>query len=404
MVLSERNKQHLSSLMKEKIIALAGQIHNDVVSWRRKIHANPELAYAEVQTAAFVAEHLRSLGLDVTTEVAKTGVIGLLKCNNSESKCVALRADMDALPILEANAVDYCSKNEGVMHACGHDVHTANLLGVASVLSELRNELSGTFKFIFQPSEEKIPSGADAMIKAGALENPKPACMLGLHVSPEIEVGKIGFHAGKFMASSDEIYITVIGKGGHAAQLHNTVNPLFAASEVLLELQKVSDAKKPVVLNFGKIEGLGATNVVPEKVEIAGTLRCFDEQLRFELHKFIKDEAAKAALRHNAKCEVNILQGYPVLVNDHETTAAAKLAAADILGEEAAIDVPQRMGSEDFAYYTHHVPACFFRLGVGNAAKGITSAIHTPTFNIDEDALKHSVAAMSWMAVKLMQE
>jgi len=389
--------------MKDKILQLTESAHSEVVEWRRIIHSNPELAFEEFFTSDMVEEKLRSFGIEVTAGVAKTGVVGLLKCNKPESVCVALRADMDALPIHETNEVVYRSNNAGKMHACGHDVHTANLLGVAKILSSLRSELNGTFKFIFQPSEEKIPSGAPAMIAEGVLENPKPDFLLGLHVSPEIEVGKIGFHAGEFMASSDEIYITVIGKGGHAAQLHNTINPLFGASAVLLELQKVSDAEEPVVLNFGNIQGLGATNVVPDEVKIAGTLRCFDESLRFALHKEIEQLAVKAAAEYGCKCEVNILLGYPVLVNDKLVTSIAKNAAAEVLGEAAAIDVLQRMGSEDFAFYTHHVPACFFRLGVGNAAKGITAAIHTSTFNIDEDALKYSVASMSWMAIRLSQ-
>lgn len=389
--------------MKDKILQLTESAHSEVVEWRRIIHSNPELAFEEFFTSDMVEEKLRSFGIEVTSGVAKTGVVGLLKCNKPESVCVALRADMDALPIHETNEVVYRSNNAGKMHACGHDVHTANLLGVAKILSGLRSELNGTFKFIFQPSEEKIPSGAPAMIAEGVLENPKPDFLLGLHVSPEIEVGKIGFHTGEFMASSDEIYIAVIGKGGHAAQLHNTINPLFGASAVLLELQKVSDAEEPVVLNFGNIQGLGATNVVPDEVKIAGTLRCFDESLRFVLHKEIEQLAVKAAAEYGCKCEVNILLGYPVLVNDKLVTSIAKNAAAEVLGEAAAIDVLQRMGSEDFAFYTHHVPACFFRLGVGDVAKGITAAIHTSTFNIDEDALKYSVASMSWMAIRLSQ-
>lgn len=389
--------------MKDKILQLAETNHGEVVEWRRIIHSNPELAYEEFATSELAEEKLLSFGIEITSGIAKTGVVGTLKCNNPDSVCVALRADMDALPIHEANTVNYRSNNAGKMHACGHDVHTANLLGVAKVLSTLRNELNGTFKFIFQPSEEKIPSGAPAMIAEGVLENPKPDYLLGLHVSPEIEVGKIGFHAGKFMASSDEVYLTVIGKGGHAAQVHNTINPLFGAAAVLLELQKISDAEKPVVLNFGNIQGLGATNVIPDEVKIAGTLRCFDETLRFTLHKQIEQTATKAAAEYGCKCEVDILHGYPVLVNDASVTSKAKAATAEILGDAAAIDVLQRMGSEDFAFYTHHVPACFFRLGVGNAALGITSAIHTSTFNIDEDALKYSVASMSWMGVKLSQ-
>lgn len=380
--------------MKTKITELTNRYFNEIIAWRRHLHAHPELSNHEVETAKFVTQKLQSFGLTVQTQIAGNGVVALLQGDLPHSRCVALRADMDALPITEANQVTYASKYPGIMHACGHDVHTANLLGIAKILSELKPFVEGTIKFIFQPSEEKIPSGAQAMIAAGALKNPTPDAILGLHVSPEIEVGKIGFHAGKFMASSDEIYITVTGKGGHAAQLQQTINPLFVAAEILLALKQFSDATLPVVLNFGKIEGKGATNVIPDTVEIAGTLRCFDEQLRFQLHEKIKTTTTHIAAQSNAIGAVQILEGYPVLVNNETLTAHSQQSIAQIIGAENCINVPQRMGSEDFAYYSHQIPACFLRLGVGNAAQGITAPIHTPNFNIDETAFKTSVAAM----------
>jgi amidohydrolase len=387
--------------VKEQIVALAHQYFNEVVAWRRHLHAQPELSNEEVETAKFVSQKLHEFGLEVKSGIAGNGIVALLKGKNAENSCVALRADMDALPITEQNQITYASKNTGVMHACGHDVHTANLLGVAKVLSELKHQVTGTIKFIFQPSEEKIPSGAQAMIKEGVLQNPSPQAIIGLHVSPEIEVGKLGFHEGKFMASNDEIYLTIIGKGGHAAQLQQTINPLFVAAETLLALQKISDIEKPIVLNFGKIQGNGATNVVPDKVEIAGTLRCFDEKIRFELHQQIKNTAYEIAQKHSASCNVNILEGYPVLINNPNTTQKTLQLCAEIIGNENCLSIPQRMGSEDFAYYTHHVPACFFRLGVGNVSKGITSAIHTPTFDIDEEAFKVSIPAMVYWALNI---
>lgn len=387
--------------MIEKIKALSEKYYLRVIELRRQIHANPELSWEEYETSKLVADELNKLpGMEVRTGIAKTGVVGILKGNNPTSKCIALRADMDALPIHEQNAVDYCSKNEGKMHACGHDVHTSNLLGVAMILSELRNEIEGTIKFIFQPSEEKIPSGAEAMIKAGVLENPKPGKIFGLHVSPELEVGMFGFHSGRFMASSDEIYLTVIGKGGHAAQPQNVVSPLLIAAEILLALKPLTDLNVPTVLAFGKIEGKGATNVIPDKVELAGTLRCFDEKLRTEQHEKITAICKKVALEQGGSCEVNILKGYPVLVNDEAITSSAQKSAEEFIGKEHVIEMPIRMGSEDFAYYTHQVPACFYRLGAGNKQKGITSGIHTPTFNVDEDALKASIGLMSWIALK----
>lgn len=355
--------------MKEKINQLSEKYFPRVVQLRRLIHSNPELSWEETQTSALVAEELKKAGIEVHTGIAKTGVIGILKGENPDSKCIALRADMDALPINEQNKIDYCSKNPGKMHACGHDVHTANLLGVAMILSEMKEEIEGTIKFIFQPSEEKIPSGAEAMIKAGALENPKPDKIFGLHVSPELEVGTLGFCGGKFMASSDEIYLTVIGKGGHAAQLQNLVNPLLVASEILLALQTISDATIPVVLSFGKIEGKGATNIVPDKVEIAGTLRCFDEKIRIELHQKIKSIAESIAKKSNATCTVNIMVGYPVLINNDIVTAKAKTLAQDFIGNQNVKDIPTRMGSEDFAYYTHHTPPVFIAWALATPQK-----------------------------------
>lgn len=385
-------------MLKEKVKALSEKYFERVVQLRRHLHANPELSWQEVETSKLVATELMKCGIKVKTRVAKNGVVGILKGKNPESKCIALRADMDALPIKEENQAEYCSTVEGVMHACGHDVHTSNLLGVAMILAELRNEIEGTYKFIFQPSEEKIPSGAEAMIKESVLLNPQVEKIIGLHVSPEMEAGTFGFCSGKFMASSDEIYLTVVGKGGHAAKIEELKNPLLIASEILLNLRHLTNPQIPVVLSFGKIEGKGATNVVPDIVEIAGTLRCFDEELRRNLHKQIEFICESISEKYLSHCEVNILQGYPVLINDEQVTASAKKSAQEYAGEKNVLNIPTRMGSEDFAYYTHHVPACFYRLGVGNKKKGITSGLHTSTFDIDESALKESIGLMSWIA------
>lgn len=385
--------------MKDRIQKLAGKYFSRVVELRREIHAHPELSWNEFQTSKLVAGELVKLGIKVQTGVAKTGVVGILEGKNPNKKCIALRADMDALPIQEQNDVGYCSQNPGVMHACGHDAHTANLLGAAMILSELKNEFEGTIKFIFQPSEEKIPSGAEAMIQAGVLENPRPDKIFGLHVSPEIESGKFGFCSGKFMASSDEVYLTVIGKGGHAAKIEELKNPLLIAAEILLELRSLTNPQIPVVLSFGKIEGKGATNIVPDTVEIAGTLRCFDEGLRHGLHQQIHAICEAVSEKYLTTCEVNILKGYPVLINDERVTNSAKKQAEDFLSNGKAINVPSRLGSEDFAYYTHHIPSCFYRLGVGNRKKGIESGLHTATFNIDEDAFESSIGLMSWLAL-----
>ena len=386
--------------MIERIKTLSAKYFPRVIELRRQIHANPELSWEEYQTSKLVAGELNRIdGIEVITGVAKTGVIGILKGKNPGVKCIALRADMDALPIAEQNEVDYCSKNAGKMHACGHDVHTSNLLGAAMILAELRNELEGTIKFIFQPSEEKIPSCDEAMIREGVLENPQVDKIFGLHVSPELEAGNFGFHSGRFMASSDEVYLSVVGKGGHAAQMESLVSPLLLASEILLALKLLTDLAVPTVLSFGKIEGKGATNVVPDRVELAGTLRCFDEELRAAQHERIKAICREVATRNGGNCEVNILRGYPVLVNDGQVTERTELLAKEFVGAQNIIAMPMRMGSEDFAYYTHKVPACFYRFGVGNISKGLTSGLHTPNFNIDESALQVSIGLMSWIAL-----
>lgn len=381
------------------IKTLAEKYFNRVVELRRAIHAHPELAYEEESTAALVKKELVDLGWKVLPPMAKTGVVALLECKQPDLRCIGLRADMDALPIQEQNNCSYASVHTGKMHACGHDAHTANLLGVAMILSELRNELTGTYKLIFQPSEEKMPSGAAAMIAEGVLLHPKVDKMLGWHVHPEMQSGKVGFRPGKFMASADEIYLTVIGKGGHAAQPHQFISPLIISAEILLALQQYTDIETPVVLTFGKITADGATNVVPEKAYLAGTLRCFDEEQRKAMHEIIQQTCLSIAQKHNANCEVNIVVGYPVLVNDEALTQQCIDLAGEYLGNANVVDLPQRMGAEDFAFYSHHVPVCFYRVGVGNVARNIQSPIHSATFDIDEDALKVNIGLMSWLAV-----
>lgn len=378
---------------------LAEKYFDRVVQLRREIHAHPELAYEEESTANLVRTELANFGWKLLPPIAKTGVVAQLECKQPELRCIGLRADMDALPIQEQNNCSYASVHAGKMHACGHDAHTASLLGVAMILSELRNELTGTYKLIFQPSEERMPSGAAAMIAEGVLLHPKVDKMLGWHVHPEMQAGEVGFKPGKFMASADEIYLTVIGKGGHAAQPHQFISPLIISAEILLALQQYTDLDKPVVLTFGKIVADGATNVVPEKAHLAGTLRCFDEAQRKEMHIIIKQTCDSIAQKYQAVCEVNIVIGYPVLVNDETLTQRCFTLAGEYLGNDNVFVLPQRMGAEDFAFYSHHVPVCFYRVGVGNVSRNIQSPIHSATFDIDEEALKVNIGLMSWLAI-----
>lgn len=390
------------SLLSE-VKKLASQYAEDTVNIRRHIHAHPELSFKEFETAKYVASELRKLGIEPKEGVAETGLTALIEGRNPALKTVALRADMDALPITELNDIPYKSKNIGIMHACGHDVHTSCLLGAARILVQLKDQFEGTIKLVFQPGEEKNPGGASLMIKDGALENPKPNNMFGQHVMPYIPTGKVGFREGQYMASADEIYLTVKGKGGHAALPDKVIDPILIASHIIVALQQVvsrnADPKKPTVLSFGQIEGGHAQNIIPDEVKIGGTFRALDEEWRFEAHKKIRSIAEGLAEAMGGSCDVLVDVGYPYLTNDPSTTQAARAAATSYLGEENIVDLDLWMGAEDFAYYSHVVPSCFYRLGTGNSEKGTTLGVHTPKFNIDEDAIEIGIGLMAWIAL-----
>lgn len=386
-----------------KVKELANKYATDIVSDRRHLHSNPELSFEEFNTCKFIADKLRSLGIETCEGVATTGVVGMIKGKNPDKKTIALRADMDALPIQEANDVPYKSKVEGVMHACGHDVHTSSLLGTARILNDLKDQFEGTVKLIFQPGEEKIPGGASLMIKAGVLENPKPANIIGQHVMPAIPAGKVGFREGMYMASADEIYITVKGKGGHAAMPDKLVDPILIASHIIIALQQIisrnCDPKIPAVLSFGKFIANGATNVIPNEVKIEGTFRTLNEVWRKEAHQRMKKMAEGIAEGMGAEIEFTILNGYPFLQNEPELTKRLRSSAIAFLGEENVVDLDLWMAAEDFAYYSQVLDSCFYRLGIRNEEKGIVSGVHTPTFDIDEKALETGAGLMAWLAM-----
>lgn len=390
------------------ITQYAKEIFPGLVSIRRHLHAHPELSFKEFETSAYIQSILQAHHIEHQSGIVKTGIVALIKGKNPGKKCVLLRADMDALPIEEKNEVEYRSKHEGVMHACGHDVHSSCALGAAIMLSRLKEEFEGTVKIIFQPGEEVLPGGASLMIEEGVLENPKVDAAIALHVFPGLEAGAAGFKSGMYMASTDELYLTVYGKGGHAAMPAEYNNPLLIAAEILLALQKefpnTGKETIPTVLAFGKIEGKGATNVIPEKVEIAGTFRTMNETWREECHKKIADVAEKIAAGKNGRAEVKIMRGYPFLVNDEKVTSAARMAALELLGRENVHELPLRMTAEDFAFISQRVPACFFRLGTGNKEKGITSGVHTPTFDIDETALETGTKLLAAIALHLLRD
>lgn len=391
----------------DRIKALAEKYFDQVVEMRRHIHANPELSYQEFETAKFVAQELRKMGIEPQEGVAGTGVVALIKGRNPDKCVVALRGDMDALPIQEENDVPYKSKNKGVMHACGHDVHTSCVLGAALILNELKEEFEGTIKLILQPGEEKNPGGASLMIKEGVLENPKTQAVFGQHVMPFIPTGKLGFRAGKYMASADEVYLTVKGKGGHAALPDKAIDPILIASHIVIALQQVisrnADPKTPTVLTFGTINGGSAQNIIPNEVKLGGTFRALDEEWRFKAHGLIKKMAEHVAEGMGGSCEVKIDVGYPFLHNDEELANKARANAGAFIGEENIVDLDLWLGAEDFAYYSQEVPSCFYRLGTGNEAKQTTFGVHTPNFNIDEDAIALGIGFMAYNAIKQLE-
>lgn len=385
----------------EKIKSLSRKYLNEVIEIRRHIHAHPELSFHEFNTALYIEARLTKLGIPFT-RMADTGLVALLQ-GGKAGKTIALRADIDALPIEEKNEVPYKSVNSGVMHACGHDAHTALLLGAAMLLKELKAEWEGTIKMIFQPGEEKLPGGASMMIKEGALENPAPETIIGQHVFPQLEAGKAGFCSGNYMASCDEIYLTIKGKGGHVATPANTINPILIAAQALIELDdrfmKHPQNDIPSVLAFGKVRASGATNIIPEEVFIDGTFRTMNEEWRKEAHKMIQSIIERKSREMGGSCRVQIDKGYPVLFNNSGVTVRAQQAAECYLGIENVVTLEKRMTSEDFAFYSRIMPACFYRLGTGNSAEGIAPGLHTATFNIDEKALETGMGLITWIAL-----
>jgi amidohydrolase len=388
-------------MIQDKIKELASKYANEFIEVRHHLHAHPELSFSEFETSEFIQEKLKNWNIEYKV-MAATGVVGIIKGKNPDEKIIALRADMDALPIKELNDIEYRSRNNGVMHACGHDVHTTCLLGATKILNELKEEWTGTVKLIFQPGEEKNPGGASILIKEGVLENPAPQAIFALHVNSALPVGKLSFRSGMVMASADEIYITIKGKGGHAAAPYLTADTILVASQLVVNLQQVvsrmNDPFNPCVLSITSIQGGNTTNVIPSEVKLIGTFRAMNEEWRFKAHNLIKNICKNTAEMGGAEIDVHIDVGYPFVINDEQLTTMAKRNAIAFAGIENVEETEMRMGAEDFAFYSHKIPACFFRLGVGNIEKKITSGVHTPTFNIDETAIENGIGIMAWLA------
>lgn len=393
--------------LKDDIQQLAKQFFSETVEIRRHLHANPELSFEEYETSAFVKSTLTSLGISFEP-MANTGVVGIIKGDLASDKVIALRADMDALPITEVEGRTYGSQNPGIMHACGHDVHTSSLLGVAKILQSLKHTFGGTIKLIFQPGEEKLPGGASIMIKEGVLQNPAPSAIIGQHVMPFIEKGKVGFRSGQYMASCDELFMTIRGKGGHGAQPHQNIDPIAITAQIITALQQVvsrfADPRIPTVLSWGKIIGNGATNVIPDEVYLEGTFRTFNEKWRAEAHQKMIKMAEGIAESMGAVCDFEVRKGYPFLVNEPTLTESSRAYAKEYLGEENVLELELWPTAEDFSYYSQEINACFYRLGTGNKEKGIVSGVHTPTFDIDEEALELSIGLMSYITIKQLTQ
>ena len=388
--------------MVEKIKNLAAGYAAEFIDIRHQIHANPELSYEEFETSKFIQQKLGDWKIPFEVK-ATTGVIGLIEGKNPTKRIIALRADMDALPITEENDVPYKSKKNGVMHACGHDVHTTCLLGAAKILNQLKDEWEGTVKLIFQPGEEKNPGGASLLIKEGVLENPAPQKIFALHVHPGLEVGKFSFRGGMVMASADEIYITIRGKGGHAAAPQFTADTILIASHLIISLQQIvsrnNNPFNPSVLSITSVQGGNTTNVIPSEVKIMGTFRAMNEEWRLKAHQLIIKQTKELVAAMGAEAEIKIDVGYPFVLNDEILSSQSMENARLFAGKENVEETELRMGAEDFAYYSHKIPGCFFRLGAGSKEKNITSNVHTATFNIDESAIEKGMGMMAWLAV-----
>jgi len=388
----------------EEIKQLARAHSPALLRIRRHLHQFPELSFKEHQTAAFIAEELGQMGVSFQGGVAGTGLVAHIEGRNPACATIALRADIDALPIQEETQAPYTSRHPGVMHACGHDVHTTSLLGAAWILLQLRHHFEGTVRLIFQPGEELLPGGASLMIAAGVLQNPVPLGIVGQHVYPALEAGKVGFRAGQYMGSADELYVTVRGKGGHGATPHDCIDPVLMSAHLITALQQIvsrnANPITPSVLTFGKIQSAGgATNIIPDRVELQGTFRTLDEKWRFEAHDRMRTLAEGLVQSMGGSCDFRVEVGYPFLQNDEKLTRLARRAAEEYLGAENVVDLPLRLSSEDFAFYSQVVPACFYRLGTGNQARGITYPVHSSKFDIDENALETGAGLMAWIAL-----
>lgn len=376
--------------------------HGETLKHYKHLHQYPELSFEEEQTSLYVESNLKEWGIPYRNHIGGFGILSWVEGKNPSSRTIALRADMDALPITEANDIDFKSKNTGVMHACGHDTHTSSLLMAAKIINEMREHLEGTVLFIFQLGEEKDPGGASLMLKDGLFDRFKPDLIIAQHAYIDYAPGQVGFGSGTVMASADEVHLKIKGRGGHGAIPHELDDTVLAAAQVVVSMQQVvsrrSNPFKPSVLSFGKFIADGATNVIPNEIVIAGSLRCMDEEERKKLKQAIKDIAFHTASAYGCECEIDVHDGYPCTYNDEEITAMARGFAMEYLGEENVLGLPKRMTSEDFGFFSQLYPCTFYRFGVKGSQ--YCTGLHTPNFLIDEDSLLTSVGTMTYLALR----
>lgn len=393
--------------MINKIKLLAERYYTEIIEARRYLHQHPELSQQEFGTMEYVANKLRSFGIEPRVGVAKTGMSAIIKGNNPDSYCVALRADYDALPIKECTGLAFSSENDGVMHACGHDMHTASLLGAAKILADIKNEIEGSVMLIFQPSEEMYPGGAYMMMEDGLFSEVVPDEIFAFHCLPEMDCGRIGMKKGKYMASTDELYLTVKGRGGHGGTPNLNIDPIVIASNVIVAMQQIvsrnADPMMPTILSFGKMMGEGRTNIIPDEVKIEGTIRTFSEEWRLEAHKRITSIAQGVAEGMGGSCDVFIDFGYPYLVNDDDTTQNTFDNGVEYFGDSKVEWLEQRMTAEDFAFFAQKIPACYFRVGTHIKDTPITN-LHRPNLMIDEKSIEYAMGFMAYNAVKALEK
>lgn len=390
--------------MKRHIQDLSARLLPLSIESRRHLHQYPELSYEEYKTAAYIKNILKEIGVEDIQDAGETGVTGIIN-KDSKGPVIALRADMDALPITEANNHPYKSKHPGIMHACGHDVHMASLLGAANILSQIRHHLAGKVLLVFQPGEEKLPGGAQQIIQSGIFENFFPELIIAQHVMPGMPTGHVGFRPGPYMASTDEIYITVRGKGGHAAVPSLTRDTVFVSAEIISHLKRhiTAMAKElPCILSFGKLTANGATNVIPDEVKMEGTFRAMNEEFRANALESIRTEAEKLAEKHGTEAIVEIINGYPSLSNSKTYTPEAYKFASQFMPPENLSQLDIRMTGEDFAHYAKIMPIVFYRLGIAGNGLG-TENVHNARFDVDEKCLETGIGLMAWLALSFLE-